>query len=117
MRTPNGRECSFYYADYHRRVTGKELCRLIEGSSGARHWTSALCADCPVPDIQAANQCANMILHARIGKRPWHFWERPRLLVQATCKRNGKPVPNPYVGCGQCHAALTFIVNETPDEK
>lgn len=112
MRIPDGRECPFYYAGYHRNVTSKEVCNLLDGRPDAAHWTSALCAVCPVPDIRRANGCTHMTLHARIDKRGWRFWEAERVLVDATCTRSGKTVANPYVGCGQCHGNLTFVVGQ-----
>lgn len=71
-----------------------------------------LCQTCPVPDIRRANGCTYMILHARLGKRGWRFWEAERMLIEATCTRSHTVVENPYVGCGQCHNTITFVVKE-----
>ncbi|MBN1488182.1 MAG: hypothetical protein JW981_11120 [Anaerolineae bacterium] len=116
MQIPDGRECPYYVIDYHRRATPKEICHLLEGQPDAMHWTSELCATCPVPDIQRANGCSNMVLTAHIGKRPWRFWERERILVKATCTYTEETVKNPYVGCGHCHTAFTFVVGEPSEE-
>ena len=112
MRTPDGRECSYYYANYHRRVASKEVCRLLEGQPDARRWTSALCATCPAPDIQRANGCPNLLLHAHIGKPRWRFWEHEQLLIHATCTYTNEAVPDPYTGCGHCHDTIIFVVAE-----
>ncbi len=118
MRTPEGRECPHYYADVQRWHVGKAECRLLEGQPDATRWTAALCASCPVPDIRRANACPNMVLEAHIGRRPWHFWERARMLVRASCTRTPGPVTDPYVGCGQCHDTLNFVVaGEEIDQK
>lgn len=116
MRTPEGRECPYYYSNTHRRVISKESCRLLEGKPDAQKWSSALCATCEVPDIRRANGCKKMILHARIAKRPWRFWEKERVLIHATCTRSAGPVENPYSGCGQCHQNITFVVAESAEE-
>lgn len=112
MRTPDGRECPYYYANYHRRTVAHETCRLLEGQPDFSAWTPAHCAECPAPDIRRANGCTEMRLHARIGRRPWRFWERERVLIMASCTRSRGPVKNPYVGCGQCHENLIFVVAE-----
>jgi hypothetical protein len=112
MRTPDGQECPFYYAGYHRNLASKEVCHLLDGQPDAARWTSALCTACPVPDIRRTNGCTQMILHGHIGKRGWRLWEAERLLVDVTCTRSGKSVANPYVGCGQCHSNITFVVGE-----
>jgi hypothetical protein len=113
MRTPDGRECPFYYADSHRRAGTRETCHLLAAKpDAAANWTSDLCFGCPVPDIKRANRCADMVLEARIGTPGWRFWEKPRMLIDATCVRSRGRVENPMVGCGLCHGSLTFIVAE-----
>lgn len=112
MRTPEGRECPFYYIDTYRRASARELCHLLSGKPDAALWTSDLCCTCPVPDIKRANQCQDMILTAHIGKRSLRFWEKPRMLIEANCTRSGQLVDNPMVGCGLCHTPLTFVVSE-----
>lgn len=110
MLTPEGRECPYYYANFHRREQGVEVCRLLEDSPDAEAWTASLCATCEVPAIAQANSCRNMVYHARIGRR--RFWESRRVLVRATCNLTHQPVKNPYVGCGQCHTLFDFVVIE-----
>lgn len=112
MRTPEGRECPFYYADTYRRASAREHCHLLTGRPDAARWTSDLCRTCGVPDIKQANRCRDMVLQAHIGKRAWRFWETPRMLISATCVRSGVRVENPMVGCGLCHGSLTFVVGK-----
>lgn len=115
MRTPTGRECPYYYADVQRWHTGREECRLLEGQAEAAQWTSSLCDTCPVPNIRRANACPTMKLRAHIGRRPLRFWEKPRMIITASCSKSGGPVANPYIGCGQCHETLAFITQEPHD--
>lgn len=115
MRTPDGRECPYFYAGYHRQVTAKAVCNLLDGKPDAQRWSPDFCATCPVPDIRRANACRNMVLDARVGKSGWRFWEKERMLVRATCTRTGTTVADPYVGCGQCHGSLTFVVGKDPE--
>lgn len=110
MQTPDGRECPYYYVDYHRRTMGREVCHLLEGHPDAQRWTSALCATCAVPDIKRANGCPSMHLHARIGKPWWRFWGKESIQLYADCERSHKVVENPYVGCGECHPPVQFVV-------
>ncbi len=109
MRTPYGRHCPHYYVDTRRWHDGQAECRLLVAPDAAR-WTAELCRDCPVPEIRRVNTCPQMTLHAQIGRRPWRFWEKPRLLVSATCSQSGGKVEDPYVGCGQCHPPVEFRV-------
>ena len=115
MRLPDGRMCPYYYANFHRREEGVERCRLLEGTPDASRWTVAYCRSCQVPDIRRVNTCARMQLRGRIGRR--HFWERRKVLVQATCQIDGTPVADPYVGCGRCHPHLTFVVADEDTEE
>ncbi len=110
MRTPDGRECPYYYGGYYRRAAEKAVCHLLDGQPDARRWTPALCATCVVPDIRRANGCAALVLHAHIGGGGWRFWEGNRMRIHATCTRSKAVVPNPYTGCGLCHENITFVV-------
>lgn len=111
MRTPDGRECPYYYADVQRWRVGPDECRLLAGTPDADRWTATLCATCPVPEVRHANACPNLTLQAHLGRRGWRFWER-RVLVSATCTRTGGLVTDLYRGCGHCHEPLSFVVAE-----
>ncbi|MBN1878370.1 MAG: hypothetical protein JXA33_29400 [Anaerolineae bacterium] len=116
MHIPDGRDCPYYAANYHRRATPQETCHLLEGTPDAVRWTSNLCNQCTVPDIRRANACPKMVLHLHIGKRPLRFWESERIFVHATCTYTQKTVKNPYVGCGHCHTPIVFVVAEEVKE-
>ena len=51
-----------------------------------------------------------MVLHARIAEPGWRIWQHRRVVVTATCTKSGEAVQNPMVGCGLCHAPLSFVV-------
>lgn len=110
MRTPAGKECRYYYEDFHRGRAIQE-CRLLS----REEWQPRVCSVCPVPDILRANRCAHMRLHARLVRR----WLRRRVEVTAYCDRYEVPVENPYVGCGRCHpdAGAVLIPAESKGEE
>jgi len=99
LRTPAGVECRFYYADYYRGRSRQE-CRLLARSRASERWTPGLCQTCPVPAIQRANACPNMVLEARVGRR---FGLLRRVVVEAFCTLTKEEVAEPMVGCGHCH--------------
>lgn len=100
MRTPAGKECPYYYEDFHRGRSTQE-CRLIARNPRSEPWTPNLCARCPVPDILQANACPNMVLEATV-KRKWLGLVR-KVEVYAVCTEYQVEVEDPYVGCGHCH--------------
>ncbi len=106
MRTPAGRECPFYYADFHRGRQTQE-CRLVDRTPRGGRWTPDLCARCRVPTILQANACANMILEARVQLGILRLGRGLR--ISATCTRSGGPVAEPEVGCGICHALPSIL--------
>jgi hypothetical protein len=106
MRTPAGTECSFYYADFH-RGRAKQACRLIERNPEGGRWEPDLCARCPVPRIQLANACPHMILEGRVRKGLLSIGRRVE--VSAYCLRSMQDVPEPEIGCGQCHLDIPDI--------
>ena len=57
MRTPAGKDCTFFFGDYH-RGRNEEECRLLK--SNDLEWTPDLCSNCPLPEIQLANACEYM---------------------------------------------------------
>lgn len=106
MRTPAGKECRFYYEDYHRGHETQE-CRLIARNSRGGAWKPSLCARCPVPDILRQNACGNLALEATVKKGLLGLNERVE--VFAVCAKKGERVTQPARGCGSCHEALSRI--------
>ncbi len=109
MRTPAGRECAYYYQDFHRERSVME-CRLLGPGGG---WRPALCGSCPVPDIQLANACREMTLRGEVKTVFLGLGRRVR--ATAYCRRVNHAVSNPYTGCEECHRGLEqFTVKEPP---
>ena len=100
MRTPYGKECKYYYADYFRGRNVQE-CRLIQANLASESWKPALCQMCPVPDILLANGCPNLALRARVGKSLFGLLQKVE--VEAVCREYRVEVTKPQVGCGKCH--------------
>lgn len=98
MKTPNGRDCPFFYGDYYRGRHFEE-CRGLINPQDKIDWTSELCKDCPVPAIKRNNNCPNLILTTYIGKS----WFKKRIKVKTSCSKTLELVNDPNVGCGFCH--------------
>ena len=101
MRTPDGKECRYFYGDYH-RGREKEECRLLEDGTQQHSWSSNLCVSCPIPGILQANACEHMELKGIIY-RPFFIFKK-RVRVTAFCHKSNQDVAEPHVGCGQCHS-------------
>ncbi|MBE0682323.1 MAG: hypothetical protein IH589_10445 [Anaerolineales bacterium] len=109
MKTPAGRECPHFHGDYFRGRNVEE-CRLLKAQGEL--WSPDLCKTCPVPDIARANSCQFMKLKVRMARPFTAFFQR-RALVTAYCEKTMGDVPEPQVGCGECHALpFTFEVKE-----
>lgn len=106
MRTPAGKECSFFYGDYFRGREHEE-CRLLNSLAPPLPWRRALCETCPVPDIQRANACEEMVLTPRMT-RPFPFTKQ-QVQVKTFCKCTERVGFDPYTGCGDCHN-LPFVI-------
>jgi len=100
MRTPAGKECRYFYSDYH-RGRQKEECRLLKDATPPLPWRPALCTTCPVPDILRANACEFMILAPRL-ERPFPFI-RQKVFVSTSCSKTHRVGFDPHIGCGECH--------------
>ncbi|MBM3131127.1 MAG: hypothetical protein FJ009_21195 [Chloroflexi bacterium] len=100
MKTPDGKACRYYYADYFRGKNTQE-CRLIQANPASAAWKPALCHACPVPEILLANACPHLVLRARVGKS--FFGLLQRVQVEAACRETRVAVPQPKIGCGKCH--------------
>jgi hypothetical protein len=100
VRTPAGNECSFFYGNYFRGKHDEE-CRLIGSALPPKQWTPDLCKTCPVPGIQRANACPNMVLEGAVTSLI--FGIRRRVTVTAYCNKAKQLVKEPHIGCGECH--------------
>lgn len=114
MRTPDGKECKYFYGDYYRGRTHEE-CRLLLNTPTYHTWSAELCLNCPVPGILSANACINMKLNGKI-QRPFPFIKR-QVAVTAYCNKCQCDVREPHIGCGECHTLppiFTGVLDE-PD--
>ena len=105
MLTPAGKECKYFYGDYHRGRNVEE-CRLL-APAGLR-WTPDLCRRCPVPDILIANACEHMQFRPRLA-RPF-LSLKSQVNVDVSCTKCECDVAEPKVGCGQCHPLPDIFV-------
>lgn len=106
MRTPAGRECPHYYADFNRHTRDVEECRLARQNPNSAAWHPKDCAKCPVPDIMLANASPDtqLILTIKVGL----LGLMRRLEVEAICLKDGQKV-DPYVGCPDDHPGLDIF--------
>jgi hypothetical protein len=101
MRTPAGKDCRFYYADFARGRNVQE-CRLIKSNPDSLPWQPKYCFQCPVPDILNANASRDMELTLTV--EPVFIGLGRRLKVTAYCLKHRIPIEDPYVGCPKCVA-------------
>ncbi len=99
MRTPTGIDCPYFYGDYFRGRSVEE-CRLLKAAN--QTWTADLCKTCPVPAVARANACENLQLRAKVA-RPFHAAFMRRVQISAYCHKSRRDVPEPHIGCGECH--------------
>lgn len=99
MRTPAGKECRFYYENFHRGRSDQE-CRLIDNNPNSVDWRPQDCFNCPVPAILQANSDPNLVLEGTVRKGFLGF--NRRIEVKAFCSKHLIDVPEPRVGCPQC---------------
>ena len=100
MRTPAGFECRYFYGNYYRGRSQEEF-RLIGNAAPPHNWTPDLCRTCPVPAIQRANACPNLVLEGTVERSLLGL--KRRVKVSAYCTQSKEQVAEPEVGCGQCH--------------
>lgn len=100
MRTPAGKECRFYYENFHRGRDTQE-CRLIQANPKSPNWHPKDCANCPVPDILLANSDPNLVLEGTI-KTGFLSLVGRRVVVKAYCSKHLVDVPDPHIGCAEC---------------
>jgi len=101
MKTPAGKDCPLYYADFHREHRAQE-CRLAKRNPESAPWHPSDCARCPVPDIVRANASENMRL--RLTIKPGIFGIGRHNQVTAYCEKHACMIDNPFVGCPQCNS-------------
>ena len=99
MKTPFGKECKYYYADYYRGKNTQD-CRLLQANTTSGPWKPALCQSCPVPDILMANGSQNLILRARVGTSMLGLLHKVK--VTAYCREHEVEIRDPKKGCEQC---------------
>ena len=100
MRTPAGKECSYFYGNYF-RGRNQEECRLLESASPPVAWKRELCFSCPVPNIQLANTCTYMVLIPKLVRKiPFGKQE---VRVRTYCRKTERSGFDPHIGCGECH--------------
>jgi hypothetical protein len=97
MITPAGKDCKYYYEDFHRRSF--QECRLIARNPESPSWTPDLCGKCPVPDILRDNRCEHMLLKATVVSQ---FLVMRRVKVDAYCEKHQRVIAEPRIGCGEC---------------
>ena len=100
MRTPDGKECEFYYEDFHRGRDVQE-CRVHKSEKSAR-WQPADCAKCAVPEILRANSSPNLELEIHIQRAILGIGHKVK--VRAYCLKHEIDIANPYTGCPECNA-------------
>ncbi len=100
MKTPAGRECKYFFGDYH-RGRNLEECRLLQTNRESEPWKPSLCATCPVPDILIQNACPHLKLDGEARKGFLGFGGGVQ--VSGWCQEYFLDVKNPTLGCGHCH--------------
>jgi len=100
MQIPDGRECKYYYRDFHRGRNVQE-CRIPKSERSA-DWQPSDCSNCPVPDILRANASPDMRLTLTIKPPMFGFGRKRKMLVDAWCEKHDIPIKDPFVGCPRC---------------
>ncbi len=108
MITPAGKECRYYYADFHRGHSRQE-CRLITKGTGFEAWQPSDCEKCPVPDILWANASEHLVLRA--GIKSGFLGLGRHVSVEALCSQHNIRLADPHVGCEQCAAEHPSVLD------
>jgi hypothetical protein len=114
MKTPAGKECKFYYGDFH-RGRNVQACRLIERNPDSLPWKPSLCRTCPVPDILRANQSQTLKLDARVVNK--FLGLKQEVVVSGWCSECFREVTDLMAGCPYCnrsHRSSIFDLKENP---
>ena len=99
MKTPAGKECKYYYADFH-RGRNVQACRLVERNPDSPPWQPSLCHTCPVPEILLANHSDTLKLDGKVVKKFFGF--KQQVEVTGWCSECFSEVPDPKLGCPNC---------------
>ncbi|HEX2622600.1 MAG TPA: hypothetical protein VHL11_20715, partial [Phototrophicaceae bacterium] len=99
--TPAGKECRYYYEDFHRGRNHQE-CRLVRDNPDSLRWRPSDCLKCPIPDILNANSSKDMELSLTIKARFLGYLRYHE--VTAFCLKHRIPIEDAYVGCPKCNA-------------
>jgi len=102
MRTPAGKDCPHYYADFN-RGRHVQACRMIEQNKLSPLWQPTDCTKCAIPDILRANASPSMRLTLTV-RSGIVFSIGRRLDVSAMCDKHNVRINDPFVGCEQCNA-------------
>ena len=108
MITPAGKECSYYYEDFHRGRNRQE-CRLLDDNPHSPAWKERDCFNCPVPGILQANASEHLHLHGTV--KIGFLGIGRRVEVDATCLKHDHRIRDPYVGCAHCAAERPNIAD------
>ncbi len=114
MRTPAGKECKFYFGDFH-RGRNVQACRLIERNPDSSPWEPKICQSCPVPDILQVNQSKNLKLDGKVVKKLFGFVKE--IEIEGWCSECFRQVSNLKRGCANCTAQQgpsIFDLEESP---
>lgn len=106
MKTPAGKDCPYYYADFHRGRHTQE-CRLADRNPESAPWRPSDCTKCPVPDTLLANASENLRL--RLTIKPGILGIGRHNVVEASCEKHHVNIEDPFVGCPQCNAERPSI--------
>lgn len=108
MRTPSGKLCKYYYADFHRGRNVQE-CRSVKQNADSLRWQPSDCHKCPVPEILNANASSALELKVTISSRLLGILRN--IEVVASCNKHQCIVPNPYIGCEPCNHQRKDVMN------
>ncbi len=116
MKTPAGKECKYFFGDYHR---GREIeeCRLLQSNPDSPPWQPSYCYTCPVPDILNQNACPHLVLDGIAKKGFLGFGSGVK--VEGWCSKYFLDVDDPVIGCGHCHEfrgpSILDLIEHDPD--
>ena len=114
MKTPAGKECKFYFGDFH-RGRNVQACHLIERNRDSLPWEPHLCQGCPVPDILRVNQSNTLKLDGKVVKKFFGF--KKQVEVEGWCSECFAEVHDLKRGCANCtrnHGPSIFDLEERP---